>query len=199
MQVLLVIDHGQAPVRRTIDLRKVLKDTGVNRRDYCFFCEVGMARFWFDTPEAREAIEAALRRVDHTTYLTAQEMARHNIHFAEEDGFGDGYLVCDAGTALFPHDFYHPLVNAYMARKTSEQAPRRLSPVHRGNHGGLPGRHPSDTGFLMPLTGRFESPPADGRLIDVAPTLLSLLGQEIPAEMTGRPLLETVSKPPVPV
>ena len=35
------------------------------------------------------------------------------------EGFGDAYLITDPGMIFFPHDFYHPLVNWYMARNTA--------------------------------------------------------------------------------
>ncbi len=195
LPVLLVVDHGQELVRHTIDLGPVLRDAGVSAEDFTFYCEVGNARFWFDTPEAKAKLEAALRRVDRATYLTAEQMAEHHIHFAADEGYGDGYLICDAGTVLFPHDYYHPLVNAYMARKTSEQAPRKTSPVHRGNHGGLPGKHASDTGTLLPLTGCGPLAADQGQLIDVAPTILALMGEAAPETMKGRSLLHPSHEP----
>ncbi|MEM1028697.1 MAG: alkaline phosphatase family protein [Planctomycetota bacterium] len=186
---LLVVDHGHEPIRHTINLPEVLRETGVPTSKYLYYSEVGNARFWFDTDRARQTLEAALREIDHATYLTAEEMAEYHIHFPREAGFGDGYLITDAGTAFFPHDFYHPLVNAYMARKTTEQSPRKISPVHRGNHGGLPGKHPCDTGYLVPLTGTFEPLPPEAQLIDFAPTVLSLLGETVPDELEGQVLL----------
>lgn len=189
LQTLLVVDHGHEAIQHTIDLPQVLRDTGVPEDEYLYYAEVGNARFWFDTERARQTLEAALRQLDHATYLTADEMTAYHVDFPPDSGFGDGYLITDAGTAFFPHDFYHPLVNAYMGRKTTEQAPRKTSPVHRGNHGGLPDQHPCDTGYLMPLNGTFDPLPAEGELIDVAPTILSLLGEAIPPEQDGRALL----------
>lgn len=186
---LLVVDHGHEAVTRTIDLPKVLRDSGVPKHEYLYFAEVGNARFWYDTDRARQTLEDALRQIDGATYLTHHEMAEHHVAFDVAEGFGDGYLISDAGRALFPHDFYHPLVNAYMARKTSEQAPRKTSPVHRGNHGGLPGQHPCDVGYFLPL-GAGLQPTADrGELIDVAPTVLSLIKRDVPAAMRGAKVL----------
>lgn len=190
---LLVVDHGHEVVTRTIDLPRLLRESGVPRDEYLYFAEVGNARFWFDTDRAREQLEATLRQLDGATYLTNEQMAEYHVTFDRAEGFGDGYLISDAGTALFPHDFYHPLVNAYMARKTSEQAPRKTSPVHRGNHGGLPGAHPCDVGYLLPL-GEGVRPTAErGELIDVAPTVLSLMGRDVPAAMRGARVLRRES------
>ncbi|MEM9418325.1 MAG: hypothetical protein AAGA25_04615 [Planctomycetota bacterium] len=189
---LLVVDHGHEPTRNTIDLPKVLRETGVPEDEYLYYAEVGNARLWYDTDRARQTIESALRELEHATYLTAEEMAEHHIHFPPESGFGDGYLNSHAGTILFPHDFYHPLVNAYMARKTTEQAGRKISPIHRGNHGGLPDQHPVDTGYLVPLNGSFAPLPKEASLLDVAPTMFGLLSKETPDGMTGSVLLQPV-------
>jgi len=194
VETLLVVDHGHEAIRHTIDLPQVLRDTGVPENEYLYYAEVGNARFWFDTDRARQTIEAALSTLDHATYLTADQMADYHVDFPPDAGpdFGDGTLITDAGTAFFPHDFYHPLVNAYMARKTTEQSPRKISPVHRGNHGGLPDKHPCDTGYLLPLSGTFAPPPAEGQITDVAPTVLSLMGEAAPPHMAGRVLLKTL-------
>ncbi|MGR8919949.1 MAG: 2,3-bisphosphoglycerate-independent phosphoglycerate mutase [Gammaproteobacteria bacterium] len=52
--------------------------------------------------------------------------------------------------------------------------------------------HTAHTSNLVPLihVGRAARMAEHGSLVDLAPTLLSLLGLEIPPEMTGRPLLE---------
>lgn len=52
--------------------------------------------------------------------------------------------------------------------------------------------HTAHTSNLVPLVyvGRRARTAASGSLCDLAPTMLHLMGIEIPAEMTGRPLLE---------
>lgn len=52
--------------------------------------------------------------------------------------------------------------------------------------------HTAHTSELVPLiyVGREASIKQDGRLSDIAPTMLSLMGQPIPEEMTGKPLVE---------
>lgn len=52
--------------------------------------------------------------------------------------------------------------------------------------------HTAHTCELVPLiyVGRDAEIKANGRLSDLAPTMLSLMGETIPAEMTGRPLID---------
>jgi len=132
LKTLLVVDHGQERVRHTLNLCRILRDSGVPRNDYLFYIEVCNARFWFFTENARKILSERLSRIERATFLTAAEMEKYHIHFAESEGFGDAYLITDPGTIFFPHDFYHPLVNWYMARNTPEQAARKSSPVHSG-------------------------------------------------------------------
>lgn len=189
LRVLLVVDHGQEPVRHTVNLPHLLATSGVPARDFNYFIEVTNARFWFFTEQARAVLPPLLRGVSDATYLAHHEMANYHIHFAEEEGFGDAYLIAKPGTVFFPHDFYHPLVNRYMARATPEQRVRSISPVHRGAHGYLPGP-PADTGYLVALDSALRPARPKGLLIDVAPTLLTLLGVNAPATMTGSSLYE---------
>ncbi|MCL1038649.1 2,3-bisphosphoglycerate-independent phosphoglycerate mutase [Shewanella submarina] len=51
--------------------------------------------------------------------------------------------------------------------------------------------HTAHTSELVPFiyVGRNASIQSGGRLSDIAPTMLTLMGQQVPAEMTGRPLI----------
>ena len=59
--------------------------------------------------------------------------------------------------------------------------------MHDGN-----GAHTAHTNNLVPLVhvGRATELASGGTLVDIAPTLLALLGIEQPAEMTGRSLVK---------
>jgi len=189
LKTLLVVDHGQERVRHTLNLCRILRDSGVPRNDYLFYIEVCNARFWFFTESARKILSERLSRIERATFLTAAEMEKYHIHFAESEGFGDAYLITDPGTIFFPHDFYHPFVNWYMARNTPEQGARKSSPVHRGYHGHLPAS-PVDTGYLSACTPGLEPLAKKGELIDFAPSVLSLLRRPVPAQMRGRVLFQ---------
>ncbi len=64
----------------------------------------------------------------------------------------------------------------------------------RGEHGGpeADNPHTAHTSNCVPLVyvGRAAHFVADGSLVDIAPTLLSLMGVQVPREMTGTPLLK---------
>jgi 2,3-bisphosphoglycerate-independent phosphoglycerate mutase len=51
--------------------------------------------------------------------------------------------------------------------------------------------HTAHTNLPVPLiyVGRDATPVAGGKLSDLAPTMLSLMGMQIPEQMTGKPLM----------
>lgn len=187
LRTLLVVDHGQEPVLRTIDLPLLLRSSGVPPDEYSYFTEITNARLWYFTERARGRLRALLGQLPDASYLDNEGMARFNVAFRDEDGFGDAYLIANPGAIFFPHDFHHPLVNFYMSLTTAEQASRRRSPVHRGAHGYLPGS-PSEHGYLVALDHGLAPRVTQAQLIDVAPTLLNLLGASVPSSMRGQPI-----------
>jgi bisphosphoglycerate-independent phosphoglycerate mutase (AlkP superfamily) len=61
--------------------------------------------------------------------------------------------------------------------------------VHRGNHGYLP-ENPSERGWILVDDAALEPKQTAVRLVDIAPTLLSLVGVTPPEYMQGRRLFE---------
>jgi bisphosphoglycerate-independent phosphoglycerate mutase (AlkP superfamily) len=59
--------------------------------------------------------------------------------------------------------------------------------VHRGNHGYLP-NGPSEQGWLILDDASLSPRRAGAQLIDIAPTLLSLVGMTPPPYMRGVPI-----------
>ena len=103
-----------------------------------------------------------------------------------DDGrFGEIYAITDPGYIFFPHDFYQPLANIYMALRYKEQRPRFFNPRHRGCHGHLP-NNPADEGYMILFDPRFEPAIERMALIDFAPTVLSLVGNTVAPHMQGR-------------
>lgn len=181
--LLLLVDHGQEQIRRTIDLRKVVKNSGVGRDDYHVFMEVGQARFWFETENARSLVTKALEQVEGVRLFSWREMSQFDVSFPDE-AYGELYAIAEPGVGFFPHDFYQPLANLYLGLKDPKQRPRLKGPRHRGSHGMLPD-YPSERGFLVIADPDLEACAEEIRLIDFAPTVLDLLGRERPAHLEG--------------
>jgi len=184
--LMLLADHGQEPVLGTIPLITQLHSLRVAETDYSYFCELTLARFWFHTEEARARLTHLLREVPRTRMLSLKELRGMHILF-EDDGYGELFLTADPGWIFFPNDHYHPLNSLVLGLIDRDQRPRLFNPRHRGAHGYLP-EHPCEHGFAIVADPRFRARRPSAELIDVAPTLLALMGEVPPSYMRGRPV-----------
>lgn len=182
--LMLLVDHGQEPVTGAIPLMSALPSIGVAETDYSCLFELALARFWFHTEEARARLTHVLREVKHTRMLTLKDLRARGMLFGD-DAHGDVFLAADPGWIFFPNDHHHPLNNALLGLSDPDQRPRLVSPRPRGAHGYLP-EHPSERGFALVADPRFRALRPTAALIDIAPTLLALLGETPPAFMRGR-------------
>jgi len=185
----LLVDHGQERVIGTVPLLQALRQSGVPETEYSYFIELASARLWCHTERARRNVLDALRSLPHTTVLDWRDMHEFGVCF-EDDSFGEFYVFADAGWIHFPHDFYHPLGNIILGLLDAHQRQRITNPVHRGNHGYLP-HYASEQGWLLMDDNRLQPSRRQAELIDVAPSLLSILGVDVPAYMKGTPLFES--------
>ncbi len=181
--LLLLSDHGQEPVFGAVPLPAALRAAGVAETEYTFYVEPAMARFWFHTEEARTRLTQVLGGIENTRLLTLQDLRAADLPF-EDDAYGELFLVAEPGWILFPNDRRHPLLDVTRGLLDPDQHPRLFDPRPRGAHGYLP-ESPSERGFLLATDLRLRPRRPGGRLIDVAPTLLAMLGQAPPVYMRG--------------
>src|SRR5262249_46898952 len=135
---------------------------------------------------ARDKIIAIISSVDHGRLLTFADMAKYHLELADRR-YGDVFFILDPGYMFFPHDFYHPIGNLFLALTEGMQWSRLSDPRHRANHGYLPD---SDTeqAFVILLDRSRRATVRDGELIDLAPSLLEFMGRTPPESMKGRRL-----------
>jgi len=166
--LLIVSDHGMAPVGRRIDLAAALRSAGVKG-------EVsgagGMVTIRVEKGKGEGFVERAVA-VARGLGLEAwpRELAPRELH-ARHPRFGDVVVIAPGGVAL------------QSARTTPMYA------VH--------GYRPEDRwmGALFLAVGRGAPPGAElGELrsLDVAPTVMRLLGLEVPDSMQGQPIARLV-------
>jgi hypothetical protein len=184
--LILLSDHGQEPVRQVIDLPDRLRSLDLSPSEYDLFIEYTRATFWFHTDRARGRILDLLASSDDGSVVPYQELASYGVTFANNDQ-GEAYFFADPGSTFWPNDFYQPLANVLLACKDKGMRSRLRRPWHRGDHGHLP-EHPSETGFMALADDVFVAPDERFTLIDVAPSVLRLLGRPIPQAMKGRAL-----------
>ncbi|MEZ4649169.1 MAG: alkaline phosphatase family protein [Candidatus Eisenbacteria bacterium] len=126
-------DHGMALVEGTHDLWGRLEALPFRvPQDYLYFLDSTMARFWFERPEAEQAVRALLRGEEYGRVLEPDELERLGARFP-----GDDY-----GQLIFLLDEGHILVPSFMCRE----------PV-RGMHGYHPSARASFTTLVTNRSG----------------------------------------------
>jgi hypothetical protein len=118
-------------------------------------------------------------------------MTDHGIHLRDAS-FGEQFCYLDPGYIFFPHDFHHPLANLWLGLSDRLQRNRLRDPRHRGNHGHLP-HFETERSFAMMLEGDWTTERAEGRLEDVAPSAMNVLGHKPFPSMTGTALFARAS------
>jgi len=189
--MILLVDHGQEPIRSSINIKKLLKQSGVPRDEYLYFIEVSAVRFWFKTDRARTKITQLLENLEDTTLKDHQQMHEVGICF-DDKRFGELYCFANHGHTFFPHDFYNPLANLFLGITDSLLRPRLFNARHRGNHGHLPD-HPAEEGYLVMCEQGYDVAGDMMHLTDFAPTMMALLGKPPATHMTGTPIFTPAS------
>jgi len=183
----LFSDHGQEPVSHTIPLVQTLKQSGIPKSEYSYYCELSAARLWFHTERARTTIMPLIKDLPNCELLHFSEMHQYGVCF-DDAQFGEYTVMADAGSIFFPHDFYHPIANLYLGMFGPSQETRTFNAVHRGSHGYLP-HNLSEKGFMVVADDGVKPNRETMSVIDFAPTMLAYLGAEVPPHMKGENVL----------
>ena len=180
----LLSDHGMEAIERTIDLLGELRALPVGAADYDLFLENTKATFWFHEHGARSAIADYLADHDDCVLLDYAELARYAVRF-QDNSYGDAYCYARPGVTFFPNDFHQPLASLIMTLTDRQQRRRLRVPWHQADHGYL-SENDSEIGIMALLADGYAAHPGAVELIDIAPTLLALLGHEPAPTMRGR-------------
>ena len=185
---ILFSDHGYDQIRGYIDLKQRLKMLGLYEEEYTYFIELSIARFWFFSDRARNEIVRMLREIPNCRFFSWKDLQQFNISFNGAQ-YGEVFIMSCPGFAFFPHDFHHPIANLFLGITDPKQRPRLFNPRHRGEHTLLP-HFEAAKGFTLLLNNDYESCKKEADLIDIAPTVLELLGIEKPDTMIGSPVFK---------
>jgi hypothetical protein len=191
MTLVLLVDRGMEKTKKTMNIMAKLTQVDIRVNEYSFFIEPPMARFWFHTDRARSTITEMLSTLPHGQLLRFRDMSRYHLEF-ETMKFGETFFIADAGYMIFPHDFYNPIGNMFLGLTDWKQRPRIVDPRQRAAHGFLPSAE-SETGFMIVCDETCSTGMEQAEIIDVAPSLIELLGCRRPKSMKGRPLFGTQS------
>ena len=183
IQLILLSDHGQEAVTRVVDLAAVIEaaDLGPDRFD--MFIENTRATLWWHDDAARVLLMDRVDGLEGAAVVPREDLARVGIHF-DDRGYGDAYVYADPGCTFFPNDFYQPIANHVLAFKDRGMRTRRRRPWHVGDHGYIADTE-AEAGFMTLAADGYAA--ADRMdIIDIAPSIMALLGRRPPASMTGR-------------
>jgi hypothetical protein len=183
---LLVSDHGHERIREAVNLEAALRELRIGPRHADWFIEVSNVRFWLHDDGARRALLEWLGALGKGTLLGWEEMRAQGITL-EDASFGEVFYYLDPGKIFFPHDFHHPLANLWLGLTDRLQRSRLRDPRHRGNHGHLPAFE-VERSFALMMGSTLRCVRPEGRIVDVAPTILAALGRAVPETMEGSPL-----------
>ncbi len=191
--LVLLSDHGHEPIVGSVDLERELEELGIADDDVSYFTEVSNVRFWFHSPAAAETVTHWLGEQPNGRLLGFREMAEYGVPLTDKS-YGEYFYFLDPGYVFFPHDFYHPVANAFLGLSDPMQRKRLKDPRHRGNHGHLPESEAEDS-FMLLLDAAYSPGVGDADILDVAPTILDLLRVDRPDHMSGTPMFEHEAHP----
>ena len=135
-------------VLRTVDLMARVDALPWKRgRDYLAFYDSTMARFWWRTPAARDAIRAALATETAGSWLRPETLAREGADFADHR-YGEDIFLLAPGVLLVP---------SFMG-KSAVAAMHGYDPAHPDMAGVLASNRPlpPDVTHLSQLRGFLE-------------------------------------------
>jgi len=170
--LIVVSDHGMAPVERTVDLASALAGAGVEARVHG---GGGFVTVTLERPAAdRERALSIARELGLEAWARGQGPAGLEARHAR---FGELVVVAPPGTAISSRGLLGRLRAAFTG----------------GGHGHRPGEPSMSAIFLALGRGVAAGARPDGvRARDVAPTVLTLLGLPVPDGMEGRAIALSV-------
>jgi len=163
-------DHGMQPIENLFDSQSRIRRLPLRiGKDYLYFMDSTMIRFWFETASAEDIIRSDFSGPGR--FLTQRDLEAAAI--GKPDRFyGDLFFAIEQGWAVYP-DFF---------RRTHR--PRGMHGYYRQTYdtpvaivGGSPG-----------LSPRFTVP--EGNHTDICRTMADFLGLKAPFEMDGKPIVE---------
>ncbi len=124
VNVIIFSDHGMAETTGEHDVISVVAALGLRQgSDYQVFYDSTMARFWFESPHARDRIVGALKELDYGTVLSDADLKREGVFFGDRR-FGELIFLMNPTRLIVP---------SYMGGR----APRGMhgfSPEHRDSY-----------------------------------------------------------------
>ncbi len=163
VNLILFSDHGMSPVKEYCDLTEMLKSLPLTaEKDYLFFLDSTMARFWFENKRSKELITEALSRSKQGRILASNDLCHFHI-----DKLGR-----EQGELIFVLKDYFCIYPDFFRRHTKP----------KGMHGYAFPEHDKPVLVSPNLT----HPHSKVQFVDIMPTVLKLLDITIPSSCEGQ-------------
>ena len=177
-KTLIFGDHGMVGVHQTVDVLSVLKSLPLQApRDYLYFLDSTLARFWFFNDKARQIVSEAMSELKGGRLVSEDDRNTYQIRYPH-DRFGELIWWADSRTIILP--------NFWQGQK----------PV-KGMHGYRQEVRPNHAGFVLMdrdlglATHRSLAQPIP--MTDLFATMLGILGLEMPAGAYGTSVCERIT------
>lgn len=154
-------DHGMLPVSHNFDITSILPDID----GYYYFLDSTIARFWFFDEETKHDIISRLKTLSHGHILSKKEKVEHGIDFVD-NRYGDEIFLVNPGVLIYPNFF------------------QSSNPV-KGMHG-YDLLDNKEHGIFVFNRETKEY----GHMVDMLPTILSMLDIHVPTTIQGTNLLK---------
>jgi predicted AlkP superfamily pyrophosphatase or phosphodiesterase len=172
VHMLVFGDHGAVEVKETIDIKGRLESLNLRvGKDYVYFLDSTMARFWFKNDIARLWITEAMSSLLKGKLLTEDDFVKYRAHF-NHTRYGELIWVANEGVLILPNFW------------------QGGSPV-KGMHGYLPDVKDNQAAFLLssPVLDKPVELKSPCDMVDIFPTILDLMDLPIPETNEGTSIL----------
>jgi len=168
LDVMIFSDHGMEDTTHFVDLKELRQDEGLGR-DYLVFFDSTIIQVWYLNQAKKQELRSRIESLSYGHFLSQQEKKELGLNF-DDNGYGDDIFLLDAGYSIFPN-FYSWL------------KPYAMHAYHPDID--------SQRGIFM-LWGEGIDVHKEGPvlLVDIAPTILDILGVEPLPTFKAKSLLE---------
>ncbi|RLB06069.1 MAG: hypothetical protein DRG83_01195 [Deltaproteobacteria bacterium] len=165
-------DHGMVKVKKTLDIEVCLRRLNlIPGKDYIYFLDSTLARFWFKNEKARGVVSEMLASLKSGRIIDKEWTVKYRIRYPHNK-FGELMFWVNSGVLILPNFF-------------------QGSTLVKGMHGYPAEARDNHSAFIVNIDkedlGIRINTPLD--MVDLFPTILRLMNLEIPEGTHGRDIV----------
>ncbi len=169
LDVIIFSDHGMIETTEFLNFERFMRHKKFGE-EFLFFLDSTMVRLWYLNPEAKEEVRGLFNNMGYGAFLSEEERKKLVINFNHRY-YGDDIYLLKPGFSIFPNFI-------------SWLKPKAMHAYHP--------KYDHQLGIAIFSGEELGSVDQDIKLIelvDIMPTILDVLGLEIPATCEGKSLL----------